>query len=439
MSRQAFTIIILTFIGLIVGGLLFYFFIYKAPGTDVPKVSIGTLFPFGQNSDPIDTSNPNQTDITDTTDGGQTENADLPDLRKLWDKPVVASTSFERKVLIPVEPQTISVDTTTATTLVAPLPTIEVTKTVVRFIERTTGHVHDIYTDEATAVDVTNTTIPRLQEAYFANGGNNVIVRYLQSDNSTIETYNASVGTTKNQYGLSDVTGFYLEKNIFEVAISPLGDKIFYLYPFGDATIGVLDNLAGTNKKQILNSTFSEWLPQFASETEILLTTKASGYAPGYTYILSTTEPNVLKKILGDINGLTAYSIKNGDFVLFSKIVNKGPALYKYNRESREESSLSALGLPSKCVWSQAKQATFCAEPSFIPTGVYPDDWYQGKMFFTDKIWQINSEANVAYLISDLTSESGEGIDATHLEISPDGNYLHFINKRDGMLWGLQL
>ena len=214
---------------------------------------------------------------------------------------------------------------------------------------------------------------------------------------------------------------------------------MFYLYPFGDATIGIYDNIAGTSKKQVLSSTFSEWLPQFANETEVVLTTKASGYATGYSYILNTGEPNVLKKILGDMTALTTEPVAGGDYIIFSRTRGTTPTMFTYNRESRAEESLGAIGLPSKCVWSETNQSTFCAIPKSMPSGVYPDDWYQGKVFFTDSIWQISPGTNTSYLISDLTKESGVQIDAVNLGVSVDGEYLHFTNKRDGALWGLKL
>lgn len=430
MQRQTFIITIIILTSLIIGGAIFYFFFYKTPETGAPKVSIGTLFPFGQNSNNNTNTNPSTNDSTNTngTEGGGSEEIKLPKLRVLWDKPVIASTSFNRIEKI----ETVSEESGTT-------QTTDITKTVVRFIERSNGHIHEIYSDSASVIDVTNTTIPRIQEAYFANNGNNIILRYIGTNERTIETYNASIGTTKNQYGLFDISGYFLEKDISEITVSPSGDKIFYLYPFGDATIGIYDNIAGTNKKQILSSTFSEWLPQFASETEIVMTTKASGYATGYSYVLNISEPNILKKILGDVTALTTQPIDNGNYVLFSKTRGTTPSISIYNSESRSEESLGISGIPSKCVWSEVKQSAFCAIPKNVPNGVYPDDWYQGKMFFTDSIWQIIPESNTLYLVSDLTKESGIEIDAINIGISPDGNYIHFTNKRDGSLWGLEI
>lgn len=430
MSRQTFIITIIILASLIVGGVIFYFFFYKTPETGAPKVSVGTLFPFGQNSNNNTNTDPtsnNTNNNNETTENGNNE-IEIQKLRILWDKPVIASTSFNR-----IE----NIETTSQESEVT--QTNEITKTVIRFIERSNGHIHDIYSDKADVTDVTNTTIPRIQEAYFANNGNNIILRYIGTNERTIETYNASIGTTKNQYGLYDISGYFLEKDISEITVSPSGDKIFYLYPFGDATIGIYDSIAGASKKQILSSTFSEWLPQFASETEIVMTTKASGYATGYSYILNTSEPNVLKKILGDMTALTTQPIDNGNYVLFSKTRGTTPSMFIYNSESREEESLGISGIPSKCTWSEVKQSAFCAIPKSIPSGVYPDDWYQGKMFFTDSIWKVIPGSNTLYLVSDLTKESGVEIDAINIGVSPDGNYIHFINKRDGLLWGLQI
>ncbi|MFA6050487.1 MAG: hypothetical protein WC761_04805, partial [Candidatus Paceibacterota bacterium] len=62
----------------------------------------------------------------------------------------------------------------------------------VRYMDRATGHISEIKTDEPTAVKITNTTIPKVYEAIFVPGGNTVIARFL-SDDEEILTYSITL------------------------------------------------------------------------------------------------------------------------------------------------------------------------------------------------------------------------------------------------------
>ncbi len=82
---------------------------------------------------------------------------------------------------------------------------------------------------------------------------------------------------------------------------------------------------------------------------------------------------------------------------------------------------------------------TYCAVPTNIPNGVYPDAWYQGRVSFSDNIWKINVATGETNIISSLPRESSQQIDAMNLKLSDDDSYITFINKTDLTLWGLNL
>ncbi len=93
-----------------------------------------------------------------------------------------------------------------------------------------------------------------------------------------------------------------------------------------------------------------------------------------------------------------------------------------------------------KCVWSKLNPSeVYCAVPTEIPTGIYPDDWYRGNVQFADQIWHLDTVTGEVHIIANLLSLSNELIDVINPELDPKENFLYFMNKRDLTLWSLDL
>ncbi|MEI6494976.1 MAG: hypothetical protein WCO03_02855, partial [bacterium] len=82
----------------------------------------------------------------------------------------------------------------------------------------------------------------------------------------------------------------------------------------------------------------------------------------------------------------------------------------------------------------------YCAVPTIVPAGEYPDDWYRGEVKFNDSLWQINvADGKTTLLNSPSASLINEEMDATGLFLNPIETRLFFTNKRDRSLWMLDL
>ena len=112
----------------------------------------------------------------------------------------------------------------------------------------------------------------------------------------------------------------------------------------------------------------------------------------------------------------------------------------------------SAIPLPvatiaDKCVWTTDDSALYCGVPMNPPSDfAYPDDWYQGALQFSDRIWKINVSGHFAQLVLDFSSETIpaevqtiSSFDVESLAVNPLTTQLVFINKNDGALWSYQL
>jgi hypothetical protein len=321
------------------------------------------------------------------------------------------------------------VESTTSTTKKASTPAVE-TVPAIRYVERMTGHIYEIYLDDITNNnEISNSTIPSIYEAIFDSKASTVIYRYLEADNTTITSFMATLGAAK---------GAFLPSNITDLSVSADKSKFFYLVENPNGVTGTIQQFVGTKKSQVFSSPFTEWLSQWAgSSSKIYLTTKAAATVDGYLFALNTTT-GTLTKVLGGIPGLTTLANNTGTTILYSSSASGGPKLSILNTTTGASTDTSIYTLPEKCVWSQDNVTAYCAIPDTIGNGVlYPDDWYQGNISFTDQFVKLDTKTGQATVIAD--SAAVQPIDGTHLFLNKDESELFFTNKKDGTLWELDL
>ena len=71
--------------------------------------------------------------------------------------------------------------------------------------------------------------------------------------------------------------------------------------------------------------------------------------------------------------------------------------------------------------------------------GTLPDDWYQGAVSFSDRIWRVSLDGRIAALIVDPKTVGDVDIDAVNLTIDARADVLVFTNKKDGSLWSYDI
>lgn len=413
MPRKTFTIIVLVFLllgAVLVGGYLYFFTGTFGDNTDSEGSGgtnlIGNFLPFGKQ--PTGNTSEN-TEFNQISNNSQ----EAPKLLKLVQNPVAGF-----------------------------IPTTLGSTTIVRYVEKETGHILDIdMSIPAARTRITNTTIPRVYQAIFGPSGQSVILRYLNNDNS-IQTYSAVIpratSTDSFRNGV-DIKGVFLTENIVDLSASPAGTKIFTLVNFGRSSVGTVSDINGGKKSQIFDSPFTEWLSSWTNEKTILLATKPSSAALGYLYLLDSVSGN-FQKVYGGTAGLTALLSPDGKSILISESNEGQPSLKIYTASTRRIDNLGLKTIADKCVWA-ANTRIYCAVPDSIPRadGGYPDSWYQGAAFFSDSIWEIDTEILSTDKILDISQTSREDIDAINLSQDKNGGYLFFINKKDNSLWSLKL
>lgn len=312
------------------------------------------------------------------------------------------------------------------------------TKVAVRYVDRATGNVFEISPDGGAAKRITNTTIPKIYEAFFAKSGTSLIARYLKEDNETIETFSGTV-KTKSGGQEGDLTGSFFPANIKALALSPEGNRVFYLREENGGAVGITTTIAGAAKTEVFRSPLREWNAAWPKTDIIMLTSKPSALAEGIIQFLNP-ETGGLTPILSRLRGLTALADGSAAKILYSWSQNTGLSASIFERKSRAQTKLSLPTLPEKCVFAgKAGEKLYCGVPNSLPPASYPDAWYQGIISFEDEVWTFDTTDAIPRLIMDVSAEAKTPLDIVYLALSSDEQYLIFTNKTDGTLWSLQL
>jgi len=309
----------------------------------------------------------------------------------------------------------------------------------VRFVAKENGHIFDVPTKSTSRKRISNTTILRIWDTLWLKDSSQFVARFIDEDSSDIESFYAKVISEEEREGDNTLDGSFLTKNITDIAYSKDKDKIFYIAPGGEGSLGMISNPDGSKKVQILDSPISEWNVTWPQEDTITLTTKPSFNVQGHLFFLDV-DTERLSNVLSGINGLTTLVNSSADKVLFTQNKANRLLLSVLDIDEQEVTDLPLWTLAEKCIWSeQNNNIIYCGVSSFIPRAESLDLWYQGLTTFSDSVWKIDIETQTAEVLASPIGIAGEEIDLIKPSLSENEDYLFFINKKDSNLWQLKI
>ena len=317
--------------------------------------------------------------------------------------------------------------------------------TLVRYVDRATGHIYESNLATLAKTKITNQTLPKIYEAYFRPDGNAVLFRSLQNDSDVVENFSlsltppkatlASTSSPQATDGLYTVSATALRGDISAVAVGS-GNTLFYA--LRDTKSLVSSTFSGTGTKTVFTSPFTDWR-LVTTGNNLVIYTKASAYVPGYAYTLNTLN-RTLTKIIGPLNGLTVMPNASGNRILYSYTEGGGTKLFANNLQSKDVSEIFPATLAEKCVWSVKKvDVVFCGVSAGGLGFGEPDSWYRGATHFSDSIWLFDTNTDIAQVLIEPKVSLDVDIDVSELKLSPNEDYLVFTNRNDLTLWAFKL
>lgn len=319
---------------------------------------------------------------------------------------------------------------------------------MVRYVDSDTGIMFDkALRKNEQAKPITKTPIPKVVEAFFDNTGTKAVLRYLKED--VIQTYLVNLNFPKIDENLTKeereaieyvagVTGEFFPENIETLNVSRDGKGMFYFNPVAGGVSGIYYNFGTKAKKELWRTGLTEWIADFGSESKINITTKSSGLVEGYSYMLDTKTSDLSRNIGGN-KGLTTLLSPDGKKMIYSVYENSKLSTFIFDLVTQKSVAVSPSTLPEKCTWTNDSKKIYCGASVKSVQILYPDDWYKGKATFDDAIWVIDLTDFTGNIVYDIFSKSNKRIDITNINLNSKNDYLMFVNKKDGTLWGYDL
>jgi len=382
--------------------------------------------PFGHISTTT-TNNPIRTTSTSTPDDTTTK---IPSLRLLSNTPVGGYGA-----------------STTAST------------TIVRWVDRGRGNIYEAHGDSSSIITLSNTVVPKVYNSLWTKKLTAFVGQTLESSSDSVNTIFAELrtrtptttasssasSTSGSSFGTNvlqtpyELKGDNLPSNIVTYAMSPKGDKIFMLTNENGHGIGYISTIDGKSVTQIFDSLITQVTAEWPEDNTIAITTKASALQDGYLYFINP-KTGVWTNILGPIVGLTTKVSHDAKYILVSTGGTGSVSTSIYNITKKTSVDAVMRTLADKCVWGNFNVTMlYCAVPTQITSGNYPDDWYSGILSKPDKIWQVNASSGEIRLVTSIVDQSDRVIDAFNLGMDPKDEYIYFMNKNDLSLWSFDL
>lgn len=299
----------------------------------------------------------------------------------------------------------------------------------VRYIERRSGNAYAYKIGDRTLTRISNRTLPGVYEASWLSDGSLAYVRFLGETNGedVLETYALPLDQKES--------GYFLEPNLSEV-LTKGTTTVLTLLKNTNGSIATIASPEGTEVKTFFSSLLSNLQLGFSGKN-LVAYTNASGAVNGYSFLVDSATGN-FERIAGPSRGLTALPSPKGTYVLHTYLSGSALRSELFETKTRTSTPIPIGTIAEKCVWATDESALYCAAPRTV-SGNLPDDWYQGVVSFSDRLWQIDLEGRVALLVVDPSSVADVSIDAVSLALSPETDVLVFTNKRDGSLWAYTL
>lgn len=301
----------------------------------------------------------------------------------------------------------------------------------VLFIDRSNGNAYEI-TEQNDLLRLTGETLSGIQEAFWGKdkSGDRLITKFYRFNQSITlsslikDEASTDLGSLKNQA---------LGTNISAIAISPDRAKFFTLESSGEGVIGYINDWTGKNKKKVWSFPYTDWQASWPKSDIVSLTSTPSARSSGYLYFLNLNTGSFVKIISG-VTGLTTSVSPDASKVIYSRNSLGLIDLYLYEIATKKTSPVGLKTLPEKCSW-QNSDTLYCAVPKTITTSQYPDNWYQGKISFSDDIWKIDLKQKTTVLVVPIK----ESLDLVSLVVAPKRGWIYAINKTDNSIQSFSL
>lgn len=319
-----------------------------------------------------------------------------------------------------------------STSPVAGLGFVSVASTsVLRYVERSTGHIFDVNPMTGVVTRRTNRLIPKVYEASVGNG--DTIVARTITETGERETFVGSLGTTTEE-GFTPLTGTDLGPSVRDIAFDTDG-VVFLADTASGGSQLVRAKIDGSEPAILHTFGAGDFNLSLLTDGRIILVEKPSSGMPGHAYAVG----NGLVPLARAVPGLTLVARASSSTAVLIGADN-GSNLSLSVRPTLDAASLTLDidTVADKCVWMPGRSFTaYCAVPQEAPAPGFLTNWHRGTVHTSDSWHVVDGGAGTSDSFFEMTSD--DAIDVEKPTTDGGGNFIAFMNARDKSLWLLRI
>lgn len=436
--KRLVTIIFLVFLVAFFIGVILYFLpvitgntTYDEQGNPIRTIN---LFPFGNTNvgtgGDTGTTNPDTGVVGPGGPGGiDSDTGRMPRLRQIAEGPIIGAYLYPAPgnsgLIGPVATSTTDSDV----------------ENTIRYIELGTGHVYQGSTVDPEIARLSNTTIPRINQAMFTEP-DRLLIRY-EDEFNRVKTFSAELVLNNSEAAGSPkkIQGIFLTDDIARLDISPTGKLLYTVASETNSrnTLFMTSDDTGSNKTQVFSLPISEWNVSWHGQEDSALITSVPSYnSYGVSYTLDT-KTGTLAPYVPARRALFVVASNDFSRALLGMNIEGETKLYTWDRPTNQYIDLGLSGFAEKCVWAQVRAKFYCAIAIQTIAEAEPDLWYQGVSQYQDGFWEIDPVTGRSSLMVLPAEYTDRPIDAIDMAITSDEQFLYFRDKYDRSLWSLQI
>ncbi len=236
-----------------------------------------------------------------------------------------------------------------------------------------------------------------------------------------------------------------LKKNADSAGWANINNKIIYKYyeeKTKERSLNISD-LDGSNWKKLTDVDFRYVnFQKIASSIQLAFWPKADASTNTKLLKINITGTGTPQEIFSNKFGADYLFSPDGSKFIVSYVTKengKKMNLGVANNQGKEYKDLNIPTLVQKVVWSKDGNVIYYAQPGESPSeSVMPNDYLENKFFTQDTFWKMDLKTGKKERLINL-DELTEQIDAVNLFLSKTENALFFINKRNSLLYRINM
>lgn len=292
------------------------------------------------------------------------------------------------------------------------------------FFERETGNLYEANFNGSELTKISSSLLPSdLASIVWSRGRASFAAFFENGANNFIYTFSSGLSTT-------------IAKNIADASFAPQSARIAYHELGAQESTVTVSSTANTNQRALLRAAMGPSHVQWVQESQLSVAPRASGLIPGFVIVINPAS-GALNQVVRDAHGLTALWSPSGARLLYTTTDQFGRnlSLWLVDASGNNPKKLDITTTADKCVWASDNRTLFCAAPEAWPAeSLLPDDYYKGIVSGPDAFLRINTETDAISFVLEPTL-----VDAQELLITPNEDYLLFINRMDGGFYSIKL